>query len=149
MNPIFNVRKTVNFDPKLCFICQKRRRNGGKQASLATANENSIDKLIKAAEQRKNLGEINDIFDRIDTYLKNGSTITVKWHTIHCYGPFTQSEKIQRLAVPVASEKPDNSQIKETINLEYEGTITRSKIPSFSWDLCAFCQIDSKKPYLL
>ena len=53
MNPIFNVRKTVNFDPKLCIICQKRRRDGGKQASLATANENSIDKLIKAAEQRK------------------------------------------------------------------------------------------------
>ena len=111
MNPIFNVKSVVKFKKELCFICQKRKRSGGKEISLALANEDSIMKLKIAAEKRKNLGEINDIFDRIDIYLQNDSTIKVKWHTVLCYGPFTQEDKIQRLSV--INENTEKTKIKE------------------------------------
>ena len=143
MNPIFNVKKHAKFNKDFCFICQKRKKSGGKIISLASANEQSIIKLKKAAEKRKNLGEIGDIFDRIDTYLQNDSTIEVKWHTVNCYGPFTQEDKIKRLALK--NEKPNQSKIEETLNLQTKVKITRSKIPTFFWNLCAFCQINCKK----
>ena len=143
MNPIFNVKKHAKFNKDFCFICQKRKKSGGKIISLASANEQSIIKLKKAAEKRKNLGEIDAIFDRIDTYLQNDSTIEVKWHTVNCYGPFTQEDKIKRLALK--NEKPNQSKIEETLNLQTKVKITRSKIPTFFWNLCAFCQINCKK----
>ena len=140
MNPIFNVKSDVKFKKELCFICQKRKRSGGKEISLALANEESIMKLKIAAEKRKNLGEINDIFDRIDIYLQNDSTIKVKWHTVLCYGPFTQEDKIQRLSV--INENTETTKIKETPKKQTNCTLTRSKIPPFVEKLCAFCQID-------
>ena len=140
MNPIFNVKSDVKFHKELCFICQRRKKSGGKQISLALANEESIMKLKIAAEKRKNLGEINDIFDRIDNYLQNDSTIKVKWHTVLCYGPFTQEDKIQRLSV--IKENTEKTKIKETPKKQTNCTLTRSKIPPFDEKLCAFCQID-------
>ena len=78
---------------------RSEKKSGGKIISLASANEQSIIKLKKAAEKRKNLGEIDAIFDRIDTYLQNDSTIEVKWHTVNCYGPFTQEDKIKKTSI--------------------------------------------------
>ena len=143
MNPIFNVQRKKNLNFRLCFICQKRKKSGGKEIPLSTANEESILKLIDAAEQRKKLGENIDIFDRIETYLQNKSTIKIKWHKSRCYGPFTRDDNIQKLTV--IKQKPNKSEIEETLNLESKGAVTRSKIPPFLEKKCAFCQIDRKE----
>ena len=62
---------------------------GRKGNSLSTANEESIIKPIDTAEQRKELGEYIDIFYRIQNYLQNKSTTTIKWFRVNCCGPFT------------------------------------------------------------
>ena len=71
----------------------KREKN---PETLVNAKDNSILKLKEAAEKRKALGEVNDIFERIDTYLLNETASNIKWHK-DCYGNFTKAHHIDRL----------------------------------------------------
>ena len=137
MENILNLEKDVEFDKNLCFICQLVKR--GVKTSKPTGD--SFEKLKIAAEKRKNLGEINIIFDRIDLCLQNGSTSNIVWHK-DCFGNFKKEQHIKRLIPVENSVLPQNKKIKL---MSTNKPITRSKVPSFDFKKCAFCQVECKK----
>ena len=92
METILSFKREIRLDTKRCFVCQKRKN----PETLVNAMDNSILKLKEAAEKRKALGEVNDIFERIDTYLLNETASNIKWHK-DCYGNFTKAIHVQRL----------------------------------------------------
>ena len=135
METILSFKREIRLDTKRCFVCQKRKN----PETLVNAKDNSILKLKEAAEKRKALGEVNDIFERIDTYLLNETASNIKWHK-DCYGNFTKAIHVQRLE----TKKTAVVNQKKEINPESSsGMMTRSKVPTFNFDICAFCQDNS------
>ena len=92
METVLSLERRINFDLKKCFICQKRKRPD----KLSDPHQESFVKLKIAAEERKSLGEKDNIFERIDKYLENGNTLGIKWHRA-CYCNFIKPEIIARL----------------------------------------------------
>ena len=143
MDNIVNLTEELReLDIKLCFICQKRKKDKNrKYISLSNLNGEGISKLINAAEKRKEHGDISDISKRIAVYLQNDSEIDISLLKYHrcCYGNFTQPSKIDRL-IKEKSEKVNDK--KSDIATPYGGT-TRSKVSALDWNLCIFCQKNS------
>ena len=142
MDNIMNLTEELReINISLCFICQKRKRNGCKDIALQKATTEGILQVKNAAEKRTELGETSDICKRIDKYLQNDSEINIslmKWHK-SCYGNFTQKSKIDRLI----KEKTEEVINKESdIAAPYGGT-TRSRVSALEWNLCIFCQKNS------
>ena len=143
METILNLSEEARLNISLCFFCQKRKKSNGKQVPLRNASDTGtgISTIKDAARQREEHGEITIIIKRVHKYLNDDTQVNIsslKWHK-DCYFYFTSQQKIDRLI----SEKKELD-INENANNDhpYKG-ITRSKVDSFDWEKCMFCQKNS------
>ena len=139
MEPLFNLQNEIKFNKNACFICQKRHRGDAKKT--IKPSEKYLSKLKEVTLIRKSLGDKCKILDRIDKCLQNEPLINIKWHS-QCYSTFTHKNVIPRLK---AKEITENCITEKSNNEASKGATTRSKIPTFDWDNCAFCQEDTKQ----
>ena len=136
METLLNLKSAAKFIESFCFICQEKRSD-----KLSIATSAGIDAIKDAAKLRKELGQLNDIIERVDTYLQNVPTITIRWHKV-CYSNFKNKKHIDRLK---SKESVETSPPNELNSANSQGPITRSKIISIDFDSCAFCQDKLKK----
>ena len=143
MEPMMNLSEEKIVNISLCILCQKRKKQNNIFVKLVLTKGDGITRLQNAARKREEYGEINSTIRRIKSCLVNDSHINlslVKYHS-NCYKAFVSQEKIDRL-LPVIKETVinENSHIERPYKV-----ITRSKINTFNWKLCIFCQTKTKE----
>ena len=139
MEPLFNLQNEIKYNKYACFICQKRHRGTDKKPIEPT--EECLSKLKEVTLIRKSLNDTCKILDRVDKCLQIEPRIKIKWHS-KCYNTYTHKNVIPRLK---AKEKTENGITEKSNNEVSKGATTRSKIPTFDWNNCAFCQEDKKQ----
>ena len=130
MENIMNLSEEERLNIRLCFLCQKRKKNYGKLDKLRNATADGILAVQKAAGEREENGGITITSRRVNLYLNHNSNINIsslKWHK-NCYSNFASQSKVDRL-LPVVKETVMNE--NSNIDRCYKG-ITRSKVNVFN-----------------
>eukprot|EP00112_Aurelia_sp_Birch-Aquarium-sp1_P026470 Seg940.1 transcript_id=Seg940.1/GoldUCD/mRNA.D3Y31 product="hypothetical protein" protein_id=Seg940.1/GoldUCD/D3Y31 len=140
-------QNAVNYN--LCLFCQRRKAND----KLREASEQGLSTLKEATDKRSQLGEDDEVTDRVAEIFKPGGvTQRILWHK-QCYCHFTDQEKIRRLenknkAAYQASTSKDASTKEDSCMRSTTQRLSRRSITSVDWNKCIFCQSNSSKDRL-
>ena len=140
-------QNAVNYN--LCLFCQRRKAND----KLREASVQGLSTLKEATDKRSQLGENDEVINRVADILKPGGVAQrVLWHK-QCYCHFTDQEKIRRLenenkAAYQASTLKDASTKEDSSVRSTTQRLSRRSIASVDWNKCIFCQSNSSKERL-
>lgn len=133
MEPLCSLAKDIHVNVNLCVFCEKRK---GKDY-LIVPGWQGLKKARESWQRRKQVGENNEVINRLDEVFSSYSTRNIRWHK-QCYGHFTEKTRIDQVATRI-SKQSQESPNKYGSCSSSKGRISRRSIEPVNWDQCIFC----------
>ena len=125
-----------------CFICQEK-----KGQKLLTPNSDGLKTIESARQIRQKLRSDNfrDATDRLTEVFTACPPLQILCHN-GCRASYTSSAKLQRLKAADSATPESNASTSTSTPTDHpQNILLRSKLSKINWNLCIFCQKETKE----